>query len=57
MDINTLLVEINKKLDLLLRRQGITQDSENRLIESGVGKATYSQENVAILEKYKEQTR
>lgn len=53
MDTYTLLLQINKKLDMLLRMQGITQDSDTGLIESGVGKTTYSQENIAILAKYK----
>ena len=50
MNTYTLLLQINKKLDMLLKM--ITQDSDNGLIESGVGKAMYGQENKELFKKY-----
>jgi len=49
MDINTLLVEINKKLDTLLRMHGIDQNQD---LTNKPG--TYSKENAEIFEGYKE---
>ena len=48
MDTYTLLLQINKKLDTLLRMHGINSDQDNVL----VGKATYSDENKELFKKY-----
>ena len=50
----TLLLQINKKLDMLLRMHGINSDQDS--LSNTVKPGTYSKENAEILEKYKEQT-